>query len=95
MDIVQKAGTNETVLGNLVLFSGGRKEKISKGDIAGLFCVETRISTRTNLGEIELKNRTAPLWRVPFIHSASIGEKLNKYTLKKEKSTYYNFLLIY
>ena len=39
---------------NTLFISGGRKDKISKGDIAGLFCKQGKLN-RDELGMIEIK----------------------------------------
>lgn len=63
--------------------SGGRKDKISKGDIAGLFFKQGKI-TKDQLGNIELKQDCAFV-AVPIAIVDELVEKLNNTRLKKKK----------
>jgi hypothetical protein len=66
-----------------LFISGGRKDKISKGDIAGLFFKQGNI-TKDQLGVIELK-RDCAFVAVPKSISKQLAEKLNNTRLKKKK----------
>jgi superfamily II DNA/RNA helicase len=63
--------------------SGGRKDKISKGDIAGLFFKQGDL-LKDELGAIELKHDCAFV-AVPKSKSKNLSEQLNNSTLKKKK----------
>jgi len=66
-----------------LFISGGRKDKISKGDIAGLFFKQGNIN-KDQLGEIELKQDCAFV-AVPIAIAAALVKKLNNSRLKKKK----------
>lgn len=66
-----------------LFISGGRKDKISKGDIAGLFFKQGSI-TKDQLGVIELKQDCAFV-AVPMSIADNLVEKLNNTRLKKKK----------
>lgn len=66
-----------------LFISGGRKDKISKGDIAGLFFKQGELD-RDQLGEIELKQDCAFV-AVPKKKSNELIDKLNNTRLKKKK----------
>jgi superfamily II DNA/RNA helicase len=66
-----------------LFISGGRKDKISKGDIAGLFFKQGEI-TKDQLGNIELKQDCAFV-AVPVTIADELVEKLNNTRLKKKK----------
>lgn len=66
-----------------LFISGGRKDKISKGDIAGLFIKQGGI-TNDQLGAIELKQDCAFI-AVPLNMAKQLVEKLNNSRLKKKK----------
>ncbi|MEO8932845.1 MAG: DEAD/DEAH box helicase [Xanthomarina sp.] len=66
-----------------LFISGGRKDKISKGDIAGMFFKEGGLS-KEQLGTIELKQDCAFV-AVPLSMAASLVNKLNNSRLKKKK----------
>ncbi|HLV14177.1 MAG TPA: DEAD/DEAH box helicase [Xanthomarina sp.] len=66
-----------------LFISGGRKDKISKGDIAGLFFKEGGL-TKDQLGTIELKQDCAFV-AVPLSIAESLVDKLNNSRLKKKK----------
>ncbi|MGB5480582.1 MAG: DEAD/DEAH box helicase [Eudoraea sp.] len=66
-----------------LFISGGRKDKISKGDIAGLFFKQGKI-TKDQLGNIELKQDCAFV-AVPITIADELAEKLNNTRLKKKK----------
>ena len=63
--------------------SGGRKDKISKGDIAGLFFKQGNLKGE-ELGVIELKQDCAFVG-VPKEKALEIVEKTNNTRLKKKK----------
>jgi len=63
--------------------SGGRKDKISKGDIAGLFFKKGNL-TRDQLGVIELKQDCAFV-AVPVSEANKLVESLNNTRLKNKK----------
>jgi superfamily II DNA/RNA helicase len=66
-----------------LFISGGRKDKISKGDIAGLFFKQGHI-TKDQLGVIELKQDCAFV-AVPVSIADNLVDKLNNVRLKKKK----------
>ena len=66
-----------------LFLSGGRKDKISKGDIAGLFFKQGGLA-KGELGEIELKQDCAFV-AVPRKKANTLIKKLNNSRLKKKK----------
>ena len=66
-----------------LFISGGRKDKISKGDIAGLFFKQGGLN-KDQLGTIELKQDCAFV-AVPIAIADNLVEKLNNSRLKKKK----------
>ena len=66
-----------------LFISGGRKDKISKGDIAGLFFKQAKLQ-KDELGSIELKQDCAFV-AVPSSKTKIIIEQLNNSRLKKKK----------
>ena len=66
-----------------LFISGGRKDKISKGDIAGLFFKQGGIN-KDQLGVIELKQDCA-FAAIPKKLAHQLVEKLNNRRLKKKK----------
>lgn len=82
MDISKKAAPMKQFWETLFI-SGGRKDKISKGDIAGLFFKQGNIN-KDQLGEIELKQDCAFV-AVPLSIAHQLVEKLNNSRLKKKK----------
>ncbi|MEQ8421702.1 MAG: DEAD/DEAH box helicase [Arenibacter algicola] len=82
MDISKKAAPMKQFWETLFI-SGGRKDKISKGDIAGLFFKQGNIN-KDQLGEIELKQDCAFV-AVPLSIAQQLVEKLNNRRLKKKK----------
>ena len=66
-----------------LFISGGRKDKISKGDIAGLFFKQGGL-LGDELGTIELKNDCAFV-AVPNKKASQLIEQLNNRKLKKKK----------
>jgi len=81
-DISKKAPHKEQFWETLFI-SGGRKDKISKGDIAGLFFKQGEIN-KDQLGTIELKQDCAFV-AVPQTIAIELIEKLNNTRLKKKK----------
>ena len=81
-DISKKAPNKEQFWETLFI-SGGRKDKISKGDIAGLFFKQGEIN-KDQLGTIELKQDCAFV-AVPQTIASELVEKLNNTRLKKKK----------
>ncbi|PXX29657.1 DEAD/DEAH box helicase [Arenibacter sp. ARW7G5Y1] len=82
VDISNKAAPMKQFWETLFI-SGGRKDKISKGDIAGLFFKQGNINS-DQLGEIELKQDCAFV-AVPLSIADQLVEKLNNSRLKKKK----------
>lgn len=82
IDISKKA-TVKPQFWETLFISGGRKDKISKGDIAGLFFKEGNIN-QDQLGVIELKQDCAFV-AVPVTIAEELIEKLNNTKLKKKK----------
>ncbi len=66
-----------------LFISGGRKDKISKGDIAGLFFKQGGIS-KEELGTIELK-QDCVFVAIPLTKADALVKKLNNSRLKKKK----------
>ncbi|KAA5821426.1 DEAD/DEAH box helicase [Algibacter amylolyticus] len=66
-----------------LFISGGRKDKISKGDIAGLFFKQGGIN-KDELGTIELKQDCAFV-AIPLAKADDLVNKLNNSRLKKKK----------
>ncbi|MBE7693472.1 DEAD/DEAH box helicase [Tenacibaculum finnmarkense] len=66
-----------------LFISGGRKDKISKGDIAGLFFKKGNL-TKEQLGVIELKQDCAFI-AVPVSEAKKLIEELNNTRLKNKK----------
>jgi len=76
--------TKEEKMAWTTLFiSGGRKDKISKGDIAGLFFKQGKLKPN-ELGTIELKSDCAFV-AVPANKARMVTQKLNNTKLKKKK----------
>jgi superfamily II DNA/RNA helicase len=70
-----------------LFISGGRKDKISKGDIAGLFFKQGNLE-KNELGTIELKQDCAFV-AVPFEKSYDLCKELNNSKIKKRKVRIY------
>ena len=70
-----------------LFISGGRKDKISKGDIAGLFIKQGNLS-QEQLGAIELKQDCAFV-AVPLALAKELVNNLNNSRLKKKKVRIY------
>ena len=82
IDISKKAPIKPQYWETLFI-SGGRKDKISKGDIAGLFFKQGEINS-DQLGVIELKQDCAFV-AVPLSMADKLVEKLNNTRLKRKK----------
>jgi len=82
IDISKKA-TYTSPFWETLFISGGRKDKISKGDIAGLFFKQGGIH-KEQLGIIELKQDCAFV-AVPVSLADQLVKKLNNTRLKKKK----------
>ncbi len=82
LDISKKAPHKKQFWKTLFI-SGGRKDKISKGDIAGLFFKQGAIN-KDQLGIIELKQDCAFV-AVPLTIANELVKKLNNTRLKKKK----------
>ncbi len=87
VDITEKAVWKPQFWTTLFI-SGGRKDKISKGDIAGLFFKEGKLN-KDQLGVIELKQDCAFI-SVPLSIADNLVEKLNNSRLKKKRIRIYN-----
>ena len=66
-----------------LFISGGRKDKISKGDIAGFFIKEGKLN-REEVGTIELKQDCAFI-AIHKDHIQTVSEQLNNSRLKRKK----------
>ncbi|WP_299060943.1 DEAD/DEAH box helicase [uncultured Polaribacter sp.] len=80
---ISKQADRKPVFWDTLFISGGRKDKISKGDIAGLFIKQGEL-TKEQLGVIELKQDCAFV-AVPSTLKTQLIEKLNNTRLKKKK----------
>jgi len=80
---ISKKTTRKPQFWETLFISGGRKDKISKGDIAGLFFKQGKI-TKDQLGVIELKQDCAFI-AVPKTIAVQLVNKLNNTRLKKKK----------
>ena len=80
---VSVQAVRKPVFWDTLFISGGRKDKISKGDIAGLFLKQGKL-TKDQLGMIELKQDCAFV-AIPATMANELVEKLNNTRLKKKK----------
>lgn len=80
---ISKKAPHKPQFWETLFISGGRKDKISKGDIAGLFFKQGAIN-KDQLGIIELKLDCAFV-AVPLSKAHELVEKLNNTRLKKKK----------
>lgn len=85
---ISKQAERNPVFWETLFISGGRKDKISKGDIAGLFIKQGKLA-KDQLGIIELKQDCAFV-AVPATLTSQLIEKLNNSRLKKKKVRIYN-----
>ncbi|QDO94959.1 DEAD/DEAH box helicase [Formosa sediminum] len=84
---ISKHAPLETPFWTTLFISGGRKDKISKGDIAGLFIKQGKL-TKDQLGIIELKQDCAFV-AVPLKLANTLVEQLNNSRIKKKKVRIY------
>ncbi|WP_165731161.1 DEAD/DEAH box helicase [Polaribacter sp. 20A6] len=84
---ISKQAERSPVFWETLFISGGRKDKVSKGDIAGLFIKQGKLS-KDQLGAIELKQDCAFV-AVPSRLTEELIEKLNNSRLKKKKVRIY------
>jgi superfamily II DNA/RNA helicase len=87
LENISKQAERKPVFWETLFISGGRKDKISKGDVAGLFIKQGKL-TKDQLGDIELKQDCAFV-AVPATLAADLAEKLNNSRLKKKKVRIY------
>ena len=80
---ISKQSLRKPVFWETLFISGGRKDKISKGDIAGLFFKQGNLKA-DELGVIELKQDCAFV-AVPKEKALGVVEKTNNTRLKKKK----------
>ena len=80
---ISKKAPHKPQFWETLFISGGRKDKISKGDIAGLFFKQGGIN-KDQLGTIELKPDCAFV-AIPLTLANELVEKLNNTRLKKKK----------
>ena len=80
---ISKKAPHKPQFWETLFISGGRKDKISKGDIAGLFFKQGGIN-KDQLGTIELKPDCAFV-AIPLTMAEELAEKLNNTRLKKKK----------
>ena len=80
---IEERGSIPNNAWNTLFVSGGRRDKISKGDIAGLFMKKGKLKTY-ELGVIELKTDCAFV-AVARAKANDICEQLNNERLKKKK----------
>ena len=84
---IDKKAPNKPIYWQTLFISGGRKDKISKGDIAGLFLKQGGIN-KDELGIIELKQDCAFV-AIPLAKSDALVDVLNNSRLKKKKVRIY------
>ena len=80
---ISKKATFKPQFWSTIFISGGRKDKISKGDIAGLFFKKGSLN-KDQLGTIELKQDCAFV-AIPMSIANELVKKLNNSRLKKKK----------
>lgn len=80
---ISKKATRKPQYWETLFISGGRKDKISKGDIAGLFFKQGKIN-QDQLGVIELK-QDCTFVAVPLAIADNLVATLNNSKLKKKK----------
>ncbi len=83
IEILQNKATPKTSKWETLYISGGRKDKISKGDIAGLFIKQGKLSN-DELGIIELKQDCAFV-AIPALKANELIKVLNNTKLKNKK----------
>ncbi|PKP29915.1 MAG: helicase [Bacteroidetes bacterium HGW-Bacteroidetes-17] len=80
---IQRAPKPASSKWKTIYITGGRRDKISKGDIAGLFLKQGKL-TQDELGNIELKQECAYV-SVPASKAKQLIEELNNSKLKTKK----------
>ncbi len=83
MENLENSKTLKNTPWTTLFISGGRKDKISKGDIAGIFLKQGNLQ-KEELGVIELKQDCAFV-AVPSTKAQYLSELLNNSRLKKKK----------
>ncbi|WP_274476538.1 DEAD/DEAH box helicase [Mangrovimonas aestuarii] len=78
-----QGGKRQAPYWKTLLISGGRQDKISKGDVAGLFFKQGNLG-KEELGVIELK-QDCTFVAVPAIKAVALTGQLNNTRLKKKK----------
>ncbi|AUC79723.1 helicase [Nonlabens sp. MB-3u-79] len=87
LEYAERLKVNHQQKWETLFISGGRKDKISKGDIAGLFFKQGNLD-KNELGEIELKQDCAFV-AVPFEKAYDLTQQLNNSKIKKRKVRIY------
>jgi len=80
---IDSVGKRKPQYWQTLFISGGRKDKISKGDVAGLFFKQGNL-TKDQLGVIELK-QDCTFVAVPVSEAKDLVSRLNNSRLKKKK----------
>jgi uncharacterized protein YuzE len=80
---LQKSLTSGVITWKTLYISGGRKDKISKGDIAGLFFKQGNV-TKEELGTIEIKQDCAFVG-IEASKAEQVIKLINNSKLKKKK----------
>ncbi len=83
IETIDSVGKRKAQFWQTLFISGGRKDKISKGDVAGLFFKQGNLS-KDQLGVIELK-QDCTFVAVPLSLAEDLVEQLNNSRLKKKK----------
>ncbi len=83
IETIDSAGKRKAQFWQTLFISGGRKDKISKGDVAGLFFKQGNL-TKDQLGVIELK-QDCVFVAVPKDLAQDLVARLNNSRLKKKK----------
>lgn len=83
IETIDSVGKRKAQFWQTLFISGGRKDKISKGDVAGLFFKQGNLS-KDQLGVIELK-QDCTFVAVPVDLAQDLVAKLNNSRLKKKK----------
>ena len=83
IETIDSVGKRKAQFWQTLFISGGRKDKISKGDVAGLFFKQGNL-TKDQLGVIELK-QDCTFVAVPVALAHDLVAKLNNSRLKKKK----------
>ncbi|WP_298955630.1 DEAD/DEAH box helicase [uncultured Nonlabens sp.] len=87
LEYAERLKVNQEQKWETLFISGGRKDKISKGDIAGLFFKQGNLG-KDELGTIELKQDCAFV-AVPFEKAYQLCQDLNNSKIKKRKVRIY------